>query len=60
MPLELLEYTKPHDQRVDVYSLGVSIYEIAALCPPYVATNIETLKNKVRQGFRPALPKVYS
>lgn len=49
-----------YTEKADIWSLGCVIYELAALQPPYVASNIESLKLKVRQGLRPPLPIQYS
>ena len=37
-----------YTEKADIWSLGCVIYELAALQPPYVASNIESLKLKVR------------
>lgn len=59
MPPEILA-KQPYSEKADVWSLGCVIYELAALQPPFQATNMDSLKIKVRSGARPSLPSNYS
>ena len=59
MPPEILA-KQQYTEKADVWSLGCVIYELAALQPPFQATNMDSLKIKVRSGARPSLPANYS
>ncbi|CAL6024114.1 Kinase [Hexamita inflata] len=59
MAPELLLNT-PYNEKVDIWSLGCILYEMATLQPPYVASSMESLKLKVERGLRPLLAKHYS
>jgi len=37
----------PYDFKSDMWSLGVLLYELCALCPPFDATNIAALIMKI-------------
>jgi len=49
-----------YDKRSDVWSLGVLLYELAALKHPFTAQNERALCDKVVRGSFPPLPKGYS
>ncbi|ESU41680.1 Kinase/ NEK / Serine/threonine protein kinase [Giardia duodenalis assemblage B] len=59
MAIEVLQ-KQSYTEKADIWSLGCVIYELCALQPPFVASNIESLKTKVKQGARPAIPSHYS
>ncbi|KAH0573779.1 Kinase, NEK [Spironucleus salmonicida] len=59
MPPEILA-KQSYSEKADIWSLGCIIYELAALQPPYVASNLDSLKAKVKQGMKPALPSHYT
>jgi NIMA (never in mitosis gene a)-related kinase len=49
-----------YNQKSDIWSLGCLIYELAALGPPFRATNHLQLAMKIRQGRYPRIPLRYS
>jgi len=51
---------KPYDAKSDIWSLGCVLYEAAALHPPFRATDMKGLFQKVTQGKYPDIPKMYS
>lgn len=38
---------KPYTEKSDIWSLGVILYELCTLKKPYIADNMEALKEKV-------------
>ena len=51
---------KPYDSRCDIYSLGVCIYEMAALRLPFEARSMDELKQKIRNNIISPLSNAYS
>lgn len=51
---------KAYDSRCDIYSLGVCMYEMAALKLPFEAKTMEELKQKIRNNVISPLPSGYS
>lgn len=51
---------KPYDAKSDMWSLGCVLYEMAALKPPFVATDLQGLFKKVCAGVYERIPAVYS
>lgn len=49
-----------YDKRSDVWSLGVLLYELAALKHPFLAQSERALCDKVVRGQYPPLPKCFS
>lgn len=49
-----------YTEKADIWSLGCVFYELAALVPPYIATNLDSLKLKVKTGTKSPLPAQYS
>ena len=49
-----------YDRRSDIWSLGVLLYELAALKHPFQAHNEKALCDKVLRGQYPPLPKNFS
>eukprot|EP00742_Colponemidia_sp_Colp-10_P009715 GILJ01010622.1.p1 GENE.GILJ01010622.1~~GILJ01010622.1.p1 ORF type:complete len:812 (+),score=109.75 GILJ01010622.1:69-2504(+) len=56
---ELCE-NKEYSEKTDVWSLGVLLYELAALEPPFAGRNLIELAQCVVQGIYAPLPKTYS
>ena len=50
---------KGYDERCDIWSLGCLIYELAALRPPFEASNIVSLAMKINTGKFPRIPNKY-
>ncbi|EKX36469.1 hypothetical protein GUITHDRAFT_155234, partial [Guillardia theta CCMP2712] len=50
----------PYDQKSDIWSLGVLIYEFAALKHPFQAQNERQLYERVMRGAYPPIPRCYS
>ena len=50
----------PYDSKSDIWSVGCIIYEMAALKPPFRASDMEGLFKKVCGGGYDPLPKIYS
>jgi NIMA (never in mitosis gene a)-related kinase len=59
MSPELINERK-YDEKTDIWSLGCLIYEIAALRPPFEATNQVALALKINDGKFPRIPLKYS
>ena len=51
---------KPYTFSSDIWSLGCVIYEIAALDPPFTATDMQGLYNKITKGEYPNISHIYS
>jgi serine/threonine protein kinase len=56
---ELLE-NKAYNEKTDIWSLGVLLYELCALIPPFQAKSLLGLAKQVLQGEYPELPSRYS
>ena len=55
-----LVQSKPYSFEADLWSLGVILYELAALKPPFNATNLHALALKIVKGSYSPLPAQYS
>jgi len=51
---------KPYDSKSDIWSLGCVLYELCALRPPFTASDMKGLYNKVIKGDYTRIPKMYS
>merc|ERR1711934_237490 len=51
---------KPYDTKVDVWSLGVLLYELAVMEPPFQAKTMKDLSKVICRGKYPRLPSCYS
>ena len=52
---EIVE-NKPYSFKTDIWSLGVILYEMCALKPPFDANNITALAMRIIKGKYPPLP----
>lgn len=51
---------EPYNYSSDIWSLGCVIYEMAALDPPFVASDIQVLYKKIIKGDYHEIPHIYS
>jgi len=51
---------RPYDNKSDIWSLGVVMYEAAMQKPPFHANDMHNLYKKIVRGLYPAIPSVYS
>jgi hypothetical protein len=51
---------KPYDSKSDLWSLGCVLYEMCNLKPPFTASDMKGLYNKVIKGKYQRIPKAYS
>lgn len=52
--------SQPYDSGSDLWALGCTIYELAALRPPFLGNSFPLLKKAVLSGRYPSMPKQYS
>ena len=51
---------KPYNEKTDIWSLGVILYELCALTTPFKGYNVLSLAGAIRSGKYDPLPGVYS
>ena len=51
---------KPYGAKSDIWSLGCVLYEAVALRPPFMASDMKQLSQKVTIGKYPDIPRIYS
>lgn len=49
-----------YNEKSDIWSLGVIIYEMASLAPPFKANNHLALALKIKEGVFERIPEQYS
>eukprot|EP00438_Fugacium_kawagutii_P030752 Skav217084 [mRNA] locus=scaffold1308:125731:130313:- [translate_table: standard] len=53
-------HSKPYGIKADVWSIGVVLYELLALVPPFTGTNMAALMNNIVTAAPKELPDLYS
>lgn len=51
---------QPYDNKSDIWALGVLLYEMMALHPPFMANDMDGLSKRICQAIVPPIPKHYS
>ena len=51
---------KPYNFKSDIWSLGIILYEMCALKPPFNGANIHMLAMQIVRGAVPQLPATFS
>ena len=52
--------SKPYNSKTDIWSMGVMLYELCALKPPFDGTSIPMLTMKIVRGVYSPIPSSYS
>ena len=56
---EVIDF-QPYNEETDIWSLGVTVYELAALKRPYIGDNKFTIRRLIRETKPKPLPDMYS
>lgn len=49
-----------YDEKADIWALGVLLYELSALQPPFTANDMASLQKNICRLSTPRLPRLYS
>jgi NIMA (never in mitosis gene a)-related kinase len=52
--------SKPYNSKTDIWSLGVMLYEMCCLKPPFDGPNLHMLAMKIVRGAFTPIPGTYS